>query len=68
LDEEEGAVVIVDDVVNGRVFGTMNFDEDNDTSQMAAALLINGNDHILILTSYDEENQDPFILILAKQN
>lgn len=68
LDEEEGAVVIVDDVVNGRVFGTMNFDEDNDTSQMAAALLINGNDHILILTSYDEENKDPFILILAKQN
>jgi hypothetical protein len=68
LDEEEGAVVIVDDVVNGRVFGTMNFDEDNDTSQMAAALLINGNDHILILTSYDEENQDPFILILAKKN
>lgn len=68
LDEEAGAVVIVDDVVNGRVFGTMNFDEDNDTSQMAAALLINGNDHILILTSYDEENQDPFILILAKQN
>jgi hypothetical protein len=68
LDEEEGAVVIVDDVVNGRVFGTMNFNEDNETSQMAAALLINGNDHILILTSYDEENQDPFILILAKKN
>lgn len=68
LDNEAGAVVIVHDVVNGRVFGTMNFNEDNETSQMAAALLVNGNDHILILTSYHEENLDPFILILAKKN
>lgn len=68
LDNEEGAVVIVEDVVNGRVFGTMNFDEDVDTSKMAAALLVNGNDQILILTSYDEEDLNPFMLILVKQN
>ncbi|MDN4166268.1 hypothetical protein QWY31_12205 [Cytophagales bacterium LB-30] len=68
LDSESGVVVIVDNVVNGRVFGTVNFDEDNDTAKMGAALLVNGNDHILILTSYDEESQEPFILILAKKN
>jgi hypothetical protein len=65
---EEGAVVIVEDVINGRVLGSMNFDEDADNSKMAAALLVNGNDQILILTSYDEESLNPFILILAKQN
>jgi len=59
---------LVEDVINGRVFGTMNFDEDGDTSKMAAALLVNGNDQILILTSYDEQSLNPFILILAKQN
>jgi hypothetical protein len=68
VDNEEGAVVLVEDVVNGRVFGTMNFDEDNDVSEMAAALLVNGNNQILILTSYDEESLNPFILILAKKN
>jgi hypothetical protein len=68
VNTEEGAVVLVDDVINGRVTGTMNFDEDVDASGMAAALLVNGNNQILILTSYDEENTNPFILILAKQN
>jgi hypothetical protein len=68
VDTEEGAIVLVDNVVNGRVFGTMNFDEDNVVSEMAAALLVNGTNQILILTSYDEETQNPFILILAKKN
>jgi hypothetical protein len=68
LDNEEGVVVIVEDVVNGRVFGTINFDNDVDVSKMAAALLVNGDDQILILTSYDEESLNPFLLILAKQN
>jgi hypothetical protein len=68
LDEETGAVVVVDDVINGRVLGTMNFDNDVDVSQMAAALLVNGNDQILILSSYHEQELSPFILILAKQN
>ncbi|GAA0893855.1 hypothetical protein GCM10009122_35350 [Fulvivirga kasyanovii] len=68
VDNEEGAVVIVEDVINGRVLGSMNFDEDNDVSDMAAALLVNGNDQILIVTSYDEESLNPIILILAKQN
>jgi hypothetical protein len=31
-------------------------------------LLVNGDDQILILTSYDEESLNPFLLILAKQN
>jgi hypothetical protein len=68
LNLEEGATVLVEDVVNGRVYGTMNFDEIQGGSQMAGALLVNGNDQILILSSYDEESQNPFILILAKQN
>lgn len=68
LDNEEGVVVLVEDVVNGRVFGTMNFDNDVEVSKMAAALLVNGDDQILILTSYDEESLNPFLLILAKQN
>lgn len=68
VDTEEGAVVLVDNVINGRVLGTMNFDEDVDASGMAAALVVKGNDQILILTSYDENNANPFILILAKQN
>jgi len=68
VSSEEGAIVLVEDVINGRVFGTMNFDEDVDNSKMAAALLVNGNDQILILTSYDENDSNPFILILAKQN
>lgn len=68
LDNDNGVVVIVENVVNGRVFGTINFDNDNDESAMGAALLVNGEDQILILTSYDEEDQNPFILILAKQN
>jgi hypothetical protein len=65
---DEGAVVLVENVVNGRVYGSMNFDNDVDASQMAAALLVNGDDQILILSSYDEETLNPFILILAKQN
>jgi hypothetical protein len=68
VNNDEGAVVIVENVVNGRVFGTMNFDNDADASSMGAALLVNGNDQILILTSYGEEDLNPFILILAKQN
>jgi hypothetical protein len=68
VNNDEGAVVIVEDVVNGRVFGTMNFDNDNEVSSMAAALLVNGNDQILILTSYHEEDLNPFILILATKN
>ena len=68
LNLDEGAVVLVDNVINGRVTGTMNFDEDVDASGMAAALLVKGNDQILILTSYDEGYSNPFILILAKQN
>lgn len=68
LTNEEGAVIIVENVVNGRVFGNVNFDNDQDTSQMGAALLVNGNDQILILTSYHEEHLNPFILILARQN
>lgn len=68
VDNESGVVAIVEDVVNGRVFGTMNFDEDIDSSEMAAALLVNGNEQILISTSYHEESKDPFILILAKKN
>jgi hypothetical protein len=68
LDLEEGATVLVEDVVNGRVYGSMNFDNLEGGSQMAGALLVNGNDQILILSSYDEESQNPFILILAKQN
>ena len=65
---EEGAVVVIDDVINGRVLGSMNFDEDADTSAMSAALLVNGNNQIMVLISYDEEEQNPFILFLAKQN
>lgn len=68
LNNDEGVVVIVENVVNGRVFGTVNFDNDQDASSMGAALLVNGNDQILILTSYGEEDLNPFILILAKQN
>lgn len=68
VDNEEGAVVLVEDVINGRVIGSMNFDEDGDMSSMASALLVNGNDQILILSSYDEDTLDPFILILARQN
>lgn len=68
VKNDEGAVVIVENVVNGRVFGTMNFDNDQDVSSMGAALLVNGNDQILILTSYGEEDLNPFILILAKKN
>jgi hypothetical protein len=68
VSNEEGAVVLVDDVINGRVLGSMNFDEFSDESPMAAALLVNGNKQILILSSYDEKSYDPFILILAKQN
>jgi hypothetical protein len=64
----EGAVVLVDNIVNGRVYGTMNFDNDVDHSKMAGALLVNGTDQILILSSYDEAALNPFILILAKQN
>jgi hypothetical protein len=68
VNTEEGAVVLVDDVINGRVLGSMNFDNDNEVSNMAAALLVNGNNQILILSSYDEQDQNPFILILAKKN
>ncbi|MBX2963091.1 MAG: hypothetical protein KF687_11310 [Cyclobacteriaceae bacterium] len=68
VSNDEGAVVLVDDIINGRVLGSMNFDEYNDESPMAAALLVNGNDQIMILTSYDEDNYNPFILILVKQN
>lgn len=68
LNNDEGAVVIVENVVNGRVFGTMNFDNDQDASSMGAALLVNGDDQVLILTSYGEEDLAPFILILAKHN
>jgi hypothetical protein len=68
VSSEEGAIVLVENVVNGRVYGTMNFDEDADVSQMASALLVNGNDQILILSSYSEGDLNPFILILAKQN
>jgi hypothetical protein len=68
VSNDEGAVVIVEDVINGRVLGNMNFDNDNDVSSMGAALLVNGNDQILILTSYGEEDLSPFILILAKKN
>ncbi|MBL6447355.1 hypothetical protein JMN32_13635 [Fulvivirga sp. 29W222] len=67
VDSQEGAVILVENVVNGRVLGSMNFDDDNDVSEMAAALLVNGNDQILIVSSYDEESLDPIILILAKQ-
>lgn len=68
LDNDQGVVVIVENVVNGRVFGTINFDNDKDESTMGAALLVNGDDQILILTSYHEEDLNPFILVLAKQN
>lgn len=67
VDENEGAVVLVENVVNGRVYGTMNFDEDNEVTEMAAALMINGTKQVLILTSYDESGS-PFILFLAKQD
>jgi hypothetical protein len=68
VNNGEGAVVLVDNVVNGRVYGTMNFDNDVDNSKMAGALLVNGTNQILILSSYDEAALNPFILILAKQN
>ncbi|MBX2955107.1 MAG: hypothetical protein KF846_03055 [Cyclobacteriaceae bacterium] len=68
VSNDEGAIVLVDDVINGRVLGSMNFDEFGDVSPMAAALLVNGNKQILILSSYDEKSFAPFILILAKQN
>jgi len=68
VKNDEGAVVLVEDVVNGRVYGSMNFDSDKDVSSMGAALLVNGNNQILILTSYSEEDLNPFILILAKKN
>jgi hypothetical protein len=50
------------------VYGTINFYEDGDQSSMGAALLVNGNDQILILTSYGEDDLNPFILVLAKKN
>lgn len=68
INNEEGIVIVIQDVINGRVSGHANFDNDSDVSEMAAALLMNGNNQILILSSYDEESTDPFILILAKQN
>jgi hypothetical protein len=68
VDTEEGATVLVENVVNGRVYGSMNFDNLQGGSQMAGALLVNGDNQILILSSYEEESQNPFILILAKQN
>jgi len=67
LDEEEGATILVDNVVNGRVYGTMNFNSGN-SAQMAAALGVQGNDQILILSSYSPDEGNPFILILAKQD
>jgi hypothetical protein len=68
IDTEEGATVLVENVVDGRVYGTMNFDEDVEVSKMGAALLVNGDDQILILTSYSEGDENPFILILARQH
>ncbi|MFN6945472.1 MAG: hypothetical protein ACK4ND_11030 [Cytophagaceae bacterium] len=69
LDNDAGAVVVVQDVVNGRVLGNMNFDqEQNETSKLVGALLVNGNKQILIISSYDTESENPFILVLAKQN
>lgn len=67
VDNDNGVVVLVHDVVNGRVFGTLNFDNDNDESSMGAALLVDGNQQILILTSYGEDDLNPFILVLVKQ-
>ena len=68
IDNNEGAVIIVQEVINGRVLGTMNFDNDAEVSTMAAALLVNGDNQIMVLSSYDEEGKDPIILVLAKQN
>jgi len=67
LDSNEGATILVDNVVNGRVYGTLDFGEGY-VAEMAAALGIQGNDQILILTSYSPKEGNPFILILAKQN
>jgi hypothetical protein len=68
VNNDEGAVVLVEDVINGRVLGSMNFDNDKDVSEMAAALLVKGNDQIMIVSSYDEESLNPIILILVKKN
>ena len=66
VDTEEGAVIIVENVVNGRVYGTMGFH--NGVTQMAAALHVSGDDQILILSSTSaDEGNPPFILVLAKQ-
>lgn len=67
LDDQEGAGLIVENVVNGRAYGSMVFGEL--TTDMAAALHVNGNDQILIVTSTSpEEGNPPIILILAKKN
>jgi len=66
--DNTGAVIIVEDVVNGRIYGTMNFDEDNDVSSFGGGLLVSGNDQILIFSSYNEDDNNPFILVLAKKN
>lgn len=68
LSEQEGIVIVVENVINGRVLGKTNFDNDDTMSEMAGALLVNGSQHILVLSSYDEESKDPFILILTKTN
>ncbi len=67
VQNDEGVVVLVNNVINGRVLGTVNFDNDVDASEMAAALLVNGNDQILIVSSYDEESLEPFILVLVNK-
>lgn len=67
LDTNNGALILVDNVSKGRVLGRMDFG--GQQTDMAAALLVNGNDQILIISSTSVSNgTPPFIVVLAKQN
>jgi hypothetical protein len=68
VNNEESIVIVVEDVINGRVLGHTNFNHDATVSEMAAALLVKGNKQILVLSTYDEESHDPIILVLTKSN
>lgn len=66
VSENKGATIFVENVIDGRAQGYLEFPDAEGQSAMTAAYGINGDDQLLILSSFAQGDGSPFIVVLAK--
>ncbi|XOV93409.1 MAG: hypothetical protein ACFHWX_01610 [Bacteroidota bacterium] len=66
VSDSEGATIFVDNVIDGRAQGYLTFPGSDGQSPMSSAYGIDGDNQLLILSSFSQGDNSPFIVVLAK--